>query len=264
MRFLWVTLVLLATALAGCADDDGKKVDPASQCDGILQEDGSCMAHVEPHIALEGLPDSFGAYSKVAFTWRLDNGTRGSESEPVHSMDSRILVDVVAGAVTNETGPDDWGMEVARQEHQNLPGSFEAMLSWSEPATLYLKGFMLIEGKNVWNDLGTVDVTAVQPTGNLTTITISQGPPPALDQTETRILVGDAVVFQNDASLDYTAVFTCSDGVAVPELAVGMQGNSPQVVFLEPTRCTYVLQSSLSATGVDPAELSGILNVHAP
>ena len=212
------------------------------------------------------LPDSFSAYSTVTFTWHLDNGTRGTVAVPVHSMDSRILVGTESVTVTNATGPDDWGMEVARQQHQNLPGSFEASLSWDEPATLYLKGYMLIDGENVWTDLGSVDVTLVQPTGNVTTVTIQQGPPPSLDSTETGLLVGDAIVFQNDGPVDYTAVFTCSDGVTVGPVAVGMQATSQQVVFLEPTSCDYTLQSALGDVGVDPdpAALEGRVNVNAP
>lgn len=264
MRFPWIVLVVLSTALAGCSDGGDEKVDPASLCDGILQDDGTCAPHVEPRVVVEGLPDSFSAYSKVPFTWRLDNGTRGTPAVPVHSMDSRILAGTESATVTNATGPDDWGVEVAREQHQNLPGSFEATLSWDEPATLYLKGYMLIEGENVWTDLGMVDVTPVQPTGNQTTVTVS-GPPPALDSTETSITVGDALVFQNDSPVDYTAVFECSNGVTVAEAAVGMQSSSAAIAFLEPTSCSYTLQSALGGAGApDPAELSGRVNVNKP
>lgn len=264
MRFPWTALVFLSVSLAGCSDGGGEKADPTSLCDGIY-EDGVCTPHVEPRVVVEGLPDSFSAYSKATFTWRLDNGTRGEPGAPVHSMDSRILVDTEAGTVTNATGPDDWGQEVAREQHQNLPGSFQASLSWEEPATLYLKGFMLIDGENVWTDLGTVDVTEVQPTGKETTITVEQGPPPALASSGASITVGDHVVFQNDSPVDYTAVITCG-GAEMAPVAVPMQASSQQVLFLVPGSCDYVLHSAFGDNGVDPdpLELTGTINVNAP
>lgn len=262
MRFPWTALVVLSVSLAGCSDGGGEKEDPASLCDGIY-EDGACTPHVEPRVVVEGLPDSFSAYSKATFTWRLDNGTRGTPEAPVHSMDSRILVDTESATVTNTTGPDDWGVEVAREQHQNLPGSFEASLTWDEPATLYLKGYMLIGGENVWTDLGTVDVSPVQPTGNQTAIVIEQGPPPALNNTDVSITVGDHVEFVNESPVDYTAVITCGE-VEWDPVAVGMDTSVATPAFLVPGSCDYTLYSALGDNSVepDPLALTGTINVN--
>ncbi len=262
MRFLWVTLALLATALSGCSDDGDKPVDPALDCDGIFA-DGMCSPHIEPKIVVMDLPESFGAYSTVSFTWSLDNGTRGTDSVPVHSMDSRILVSNEAGTVSNMTGPDDWGMEVAREQHQNLPGTFEGSISWDAVETIYLRGYMLIDGVNTWTDLGTVDVTAPEPTGQVVLVTVG-GPPAALDNSAAGMTVGDGFQIKNDQAYDYTAVFTCSNEVTVAELAVPASGSSDVVVFEKPTNCDYTMQPSLLAGNATPLDLEGKVNVNRP
>ncbi len=265
MRTPWIALLLVSTVLAGCSDDGGETVDPAAECDGIYDAaTGACAPHVEPSVVVEDLPDSMGAYSTVAFTWRLDNGTRGMGAAPVHSMDSRIVASTDSARPTNATGPDDWGVEVAREQHQNLPGSFEGSLTWDEVGTVYLQGYMLIEGENVWTDLGSIEVTEAQPTGDTTTVNVTAGPPPAVDVSQAGLVVGDALVFDNQGPVDYTAVFTCSDDVTVPEIAVGANGQSQAFVFTMPTNCDYTLQSTLAQTGQDPLGISGQVNVNRP
>ncbi len=262
MRTLWIALVVLATALAGCSDDTKAPVDPATECDGIYADD-VCTPHVEPRITVSGLPPSIGAYSTVAFEWSIDNGTRGTASEPVHSMDSRILVSNEAGTVSNMTGPDEWGMELAREQHQNLPGSFEASLSWETMEMLYLRGYMLIEGENVWTDLGTINITAVEPTGKVAVVSI-EGVPPGLDESTVGIVVGDAFMISNGQPTDYTAVFDCSNGVSVPELAVPASGDSDVVLFDAPTSCSYTLQPALLSGSSSPLDIDGTVNVNRP
>lgn len=245
--------LLVAAAFAGCADEGGPET-AAAQCQETEFEDaaGVCQPHVEPTIVLSGLPDSVQQYTKVEFRWALDNGTHGQEA-PVHSMDSRILVSPSEDPVDNTTGPDAWGTEVARQQHKNFPDNFTATFSWDDVGLLHVKGYMLIDAKDVWVDLGTIDVMQVAASGQSQTVTIS-GPPPELQDADPTITVGDAVIFDNtDPVLSYTVTFDCG----LPDLQVSAGSASDAVVFLEPGQCGYTASSPLS-------DLQGKIQVAKP
>ncbi len=247
-----VWLLAATVMFAGCTGGDEGPTTPA--CDetmNYIDAEGVCTPHVEPTMIVSGLPDTVAQFTPVEFAWALDNGTRMA----VHSMDSRILVSNEDMAVTNTTGPDDWGTQVVKETHKDFPQNFTSTFVWDEVETLYVKGYMLINAVNVWVDLGTIDVAAVTATGNRTTIEIS-GTPPAVDANEVAITVGDGVTFDNQLSYEVTLSWTCTNGVTPADGAIAA-GASKNVDFTTLTSCTYTLNSPLAASGQDPLAISG-------
>lgn len=263
-----IAAALAAVALAGCSDGGGSE-STTPECDTAthyLDAQGVCVPHDEPRLVVEGLPDEVQQYMRYLFTWSLDNGTRGTSADPVHSMDSRVLASEEDAPTTNQTGPDDWGTEVAREQHKNLPdGPFDGQLVWDTVGTLYLKGYMQISGQNVWQDIGTIEVVAVQPTGVVADVTIEQGPPPALSESEVGIKVGDGVKWVNENAIyGYTIEFDCGTGPSVDPVSVAAGAESETVVFLEPANCDFTAQTDASDAGVGEGDLSGTVNVNTP
>lgn len=264
MRTL-LAFLLVAVALAGCTDNNASSGEPTCPPETHFRDaEGACVPHVEPRMSIEGLPAAIEQYQAVSFTWALDNGTRGAPGAPVHSMDSRILLGNATEPVTNTTGPDDWGTQIAREEHQNLPGQFEASFSWEAPETLAVRGYMRIDGEHLWYDLGTLIVEPVSATGNTTTISIS-GTPPSLSESNVGIRIGDGVSWDNENTLyGYTIEFSCNNGVTVDPVEVPAGGSSAAVVFLELTNCDYTATTTGSGSGLTQGDLSGKLNVNKP
>lgn len=267
-RVTLVGLSFLVVALAGCSGggDDGPSVEEQCGLDDKLWTGSECIFHTEPSIMVSGLDDSVQAHLKHAFTWKLDNGTRGGD-EVVHSMDSRIMATTSGDLPTNMTEPDAFGTEIAVEAHKDLPGEFEGEFSWPEAgASVKLWGYMLIDAKHVWNPITTVNVVSVEPNGDIRTITIS-GTPPAADQTSTQFLVGTGLNFQNDLPaptvMSYTVSFTCSNGVTIAPVTVDAGATSSTIDFLEPTRCDWVANSQGAATGSDPFSIEGAVIVSA-
>ncbi len=254
----WVWLVVAMTALAGCTSEEE---DTGPKCLENQFEDamGNCIDHVEPAIVLTGLPEQLTRYFSVDFTWALDNGTRGTD-EVVHSMDSRILASMNATVTDNTTAPDDWGTQIARQEHKDLPDEFTASLRWDEVGTLYLKGYMLIDAKHVWIDLGSIQITDVVASGNRTTVTISSGAP-SLSERETTVTVGDGVTFDNQHEfIAYTLTF---EGDDCPNGGSIAAGSTLDVDFVVPGSCPYTLTTAASPT-IEQGDLSGKVTVGTP
>lgn len=254
-RSWWAVLVLATTALAGCSKD-APSADPAVECDGMFA-DGVCTPHTEPFVNLTGLADTVPAYTSVAFSWSLDNGTRGTASQPVHSMDNRIVAIDDGTVPTNTTDPrnDLPGVQLAIAEHQNLPGEFEGQFLWETPGdTVAMWGYMRIEGIHIWQHLQNVTITEVAPSTTVHTITFS-GPQPAVDESNLRIAVGDAVQFSNTAPWDYTVTFTDCTDLTVGSVAA--DGTSSELVLVAPRTCNWVANTVLSAGPSDPGELSG-------
>lgn len=257
----WLVALLAAVALAGCSSDDAPKQSAEDLCDGYLDAEGVCQAHVEPAIVLTGLPETVSAYVTTPFAWALDNGTRGLPGEPVHSMDSRIIAFTDGTVPTNATGPDV-GTEIAKQEHKNLPDAFEGQFTWAMPGeTVTLWGYMLIDAVNTWNELLTISVIEPPATGTVHTITIEQGPPPALAEgdNDITIFVGDAVDWDDqNAAYDYTITFDCNKGESPADVTPGTQ-----VVFTTPAACSWVAKTPLSDQAEGTGDLSGTIRVSA-
>lgn len=258
---VWVLIV--SAALAGCSGDDGGTAS-VPKCDENQYEDaaGECVDHVEPHIMLTGLPSTVEQFRSTSFTWSLNPGTRNTADNTVHSMDSRILAFTNATTLDNATEPPAGGVEIAKQQHKNFPDNFTAAFSWEQVGTVYLKGYMSIDG-HVWQDLATVDVTAITATGNATaTVTISS-PPAAVDDNEVGVTVGNAVTFQNDAPYAYDISFT---GDGCPAAASIAADASVDFDFLVPGTCNYVLLSPLGDAHeeYDPGRLTGKVTVSKP
>jgi hypothetical protein len=253
-------LIALVMATAGCTDDGaeaGPKCDLASNF--VDEVTGECLPHVEPSILTSNVPAQLQQYARATVNWNLDPGTRGNGGEVVHSMDSRIVVSMEGRILDNTTGPDDWGTLITRQQHKNLPDNFTAILSWDEPGMLYVKGYMLIDAKNVWTEIGTIEITGVTASGNRTEVSISAGQP-ALSEAETTVFVGDGIRFVNDHEvLEYTLAFT---GSACPSGGTIAAGASLDQDFLVPASCPYTLTSQATATGV--GDLSGRATVIPP
>ncbi len=252
-------LVVAAVLFSGCTGSEDPVVEPT--CDEMTQymdAMGECITHVDPTIVMEGLPASMEQFESVDFAWTLDNGTR----QAVHSMDSRILASMTDDPIGNETGPDDWGTQVVKEAHKDLPEAFNATFTWDEVGTVYLKGYMLIDAKNVWVDLGSIDVTAVSVKGERTTITAS-GTPAALDTDEVTITVGQGVTFQNELQYELVLSWDCNDGTAPAGGAIA-GGSSMDIDFTVVTSCDFLLSSPLAASGNDFLALDGKVVVLRP
>lgn len=257
----WAILVAFAIALSGCSDDE--PVDPAAGCDlemNYLDADNNCTPHDEPEMVVNGMPDSLQAYSTAEFTWDLDPGTRGQDGEVVHSMDSRIKASLDATAPTNVTGPDDWGTEIEREQHKDFPQNFTGSISWEETGTLYVYGFMLINGQNIWQDLGTIEITPVVATGNYTDITIS-GFPASTSDAEPSVTVGDGIRWTNNANYDLIITF---DGDDCPDGGALSAGSSFEADFLVPGNCAYTMSSPASGLGASQGDISGQVIISKP
>ncbi len=255
----WAVLMVIAIALSGCTEDE--PVDPASQCDletNYVDENDECVPHVEPSMVVNGLPESLMAYHTAEFTWDLDPGTRALDGSIVHSMDSRIKASMDDTAPTNVTGPDDWGTEIERQQHKDFPQNFTGRISWEETGHLHLYGFMLINGQNIWQDLGTVEITPVVATGNRTEVHV-EGAPPALSEREVTVTVGDGVTFHNDQGFAYDVTF---DGDDCPDGGTLAAGGTFDADFLVPGSCSYTLASPITMAG--QGDLSGKVTVSTP
>ncbi len=252
-------LFVAAILFSGCTgDDDANALPPCDELTHYIDAMGDCVQHVEPTMVIEGLPSTVEQFAGADFGWRLDNGTR----QAVHSMDSRIRASLSNDPVTNETGPDDWGMQVTGQQHKDFPDAFNATFVSDEVGMFYLKGYMLIDAKNIWVDLGTIDVTAVSASGSRTPITAS-GLPPALDDSEVGITVGDGVTFDNQLQYDLTLSWTCTNGVT-PEGGTVSAGSTLNVDFTMLTSCSFTLNSPLIVTGNDPSAMNGKVVVSRP
>lgn len=248
----WIGLMVLSVALAGCGDsgDDGPSLEEL--CDGFFA-DGVCTPHTEPSIRINDLATSIPAYTRIAFTWSLDNGTRGAEGAPVHSMDNRIVAIADGTVPTNTTDPrtDLPGIELSVAEHQNLPAEHSGEFSWETPGdTLVIWGYMRIEGMHIWQNLQSVTVTEPLPSGTTHTVSLSAGPPPTADNTNLRIVVGDAVAFQDDSPWGYSLSWDCAD---LP----GGDAASFSAVFVEPRTCNWTANTPLAGGGSDPGALTG-------
>ncbi len=256
----WPVLLLVAVALAGCSDDE--PVDPASQCDpetNYLNEMDECLPHVEPSIVVTGMPETLQVYDTADFNWSLDPGTRALDGTTVHSMDSRIKASMSTDVPNNATGPDAWGTEIAREQHKDLPQNFSTSIDWEDIGTLYVYGYMLINGQNLWYDLGSIEITAVEATGEYTDVNIDNAQQSSI--APVGITVGDGVRFNNNQQFGYTLSFSgngCPDGGSIGA------GQSLEVDFLEPVSCDYTLNTPLNQGGTDPGRITGRVNVNTP
>lgn len=268
-KLLFAGIVLVVSALAGCSDDGETADSTDDDCPvetHFTDSAGECVAHVEPSIQTEGLNGTLQQYSPLTFTWSLDPGTRGADNNTVHSMDSRILATPTDDAIGNDTSPDDYGTEIDKQQHKNFPDSFEATFSWDETGTVYLKGYMLISGQDVWQDIATIEVVSVTASGNVETVTITgpeAGGAPAADSSEVGLKVGDGLVIANDNAFDYEASFDCK-GLSIDPVTVPAGDSTGTTTFLEPTNCSVTLNTPLSASGSDPGEIGFKVNVSTP
>lgn len=263
-RTLW--LLVAAIALAGCGDDPADSVQDTCPAEThFVDGAGVCTAHTPATIIVEGMPSTLQQYAEAEFSWRLDNGTYSK----LHSMDNRILANTENTPTTNATEADDWGFEVAVKTHQDLPSELTGTFSSEETGTYYLRGFMEIDGENIWIDLGSIDVVPVAATGNRTAVTISafgDAGAPALSSTSEDVTVGDGVtITNNNEAVTYTVTLSGDDCPSGPATLAPTE--SADFDFIVPGACTIDLTTPLS-DGSDGAlnqgDLSLKVNVRTP
>jgi hypothetical protein len=272
MRTFAVTM-LVAMALAGCSggggggDDgpitcpDGRVVEPEEHAheDG-MEHNGSdhdesegiaadpCF--IEPTVTLEGLPADLPAFARDTFTWTIDNGTVPAG----HSMLTSFRYANESADESMLAGPDSWGTELVKFEHNNLPVSFDGTIFFSTAGTYYLRAYAEVRGtgyssNDFWSEEFMLNVTPVLPTGVVVEITHGPGPfvvdsLPAgeLSQTEADLALGDAVQFHNEhlQARDYAlAGPACPvSALEIPAGSPGDAGSSEQLLFIRPGSCT--------------------------
>lgn len=263
-------LLLVSVALAGCSGDDDSGPSAEEQCalDERLWTGSECIDHTQPHIVLDGLPETASAYIPYTFNWTLNNGTFPSANGEVHSMYSTLL------GVTDGTVPDNTtdaetagiGTELVTKTHQNLPVDLDGEFAWDVAGeTVAIWGYMRIDGQHIWERLTQVQVITPPATGDTTTVTIALDPASGgivHDGGEIAIGLGDGIVFQNDALFDYTIDLSdCGEGT----ITVSGQSSSSALEFFEPQTCDWHGDTPLGANGapVDPGEIDGSIRVRA-
>lgn len=263
-------LLLLSVALAGCSGDDDKGPSAEEQCaiDARLWTGTECIDHTEPHMMVDGLPETASAFLTYNFNWTLDNGTYPSGNGEVHSMYS-TLIGVTDGTVPDNTTDAETagiGTELVTKTHQNLPVDLAGEFSWDvADETVAVWGYMRIDGEHVWELIQEVSVITPPSTGETTTVAISLDPAAGgivHDGGEVAIGLGDGVAFNNGAAYEYVIDLSdCGAGT----ITVAASSTSNPIEFFEPQNCDWTGSSPLGANGApaDPGEISGSIRVRA-
>lgn len=241
LRALLPLLALASVALAGCSDgdshghtvtcDDGTEVDYAEEDHHGEDFDPMSLCAPPPLVlTFSGVPESLMVYRSAALSWGMELGGR----ESAHSMLTSLRVATASKNVTAADGPDAYGSELLKREHQDLPFAYEAPVVFDTPGTYYLRTYAVVSGEHHWSPEARVEVTPVQPTGTAHTVTHAPGDfLGGVSPTAVQMALGDALVFQNDDLLGHVFTFT-SGPASVAEVAVAAQSASDPVLLPAP------------------------------
>src|SRR5688572_5129166 len=277
MRTALVTLLILATALAGCSGGDGKDGGdgPVTCPDGRVVEPAEGHGHgdgngtegedtepvdpcfVAPSVQVTGLAATLGAYATDTFQWTVHNGSVASG----HSMLGSLRYSTEPADPATLAGADSWGTELVKKEHNNLPATFDGTIRFDVPGVYYVRVYAQVRGEgfsdhDYWSGEFQLNVTPVQATGR--TVTVTHGPGNflgELDQVELDLALGDGLILSNQ---DVTAhTFTFGPGCPRSEdLSVEDGAESEPLLFTEPGQC------QVSTDDVQPQTLT--VHVAAP
>lgn len=276
MRVLLVAVLLLGVALAGCSSSknlnevytckgSGHKVDLSTVTGSGAKDfnkESACPALVKPHVDFTP-PAGAVAYHPVKFTWTVSAGNYTGG----HTMLTSIRMSHHPIGLANLTKPDDYGIELAKVAHQDLPaigaGSYNG---FTAPATVYLRAYATIRSNELpdadyWSPEYAFTIAPVAPTGNVTLVTHPAGPAVGgqggtLDKTTVKLALGDAISFKNLDAIPHTFTFATGP-VKLDAVTVAADGTSPNLVLTVPG--TYSVH-----TDDKPTEQTLTLNVELP
>lgn len=200
----------------------------------------ACPPPVPPSVVLDQVPADVRIHQTASFAWSIAPGEYASG----HSMLSSLRVSATPVADATLQGPDSFGTELARKEHQNLPMSATVEHTFPTAGTYYVRVYATIQADGLpaadfWTPEQVLVVADVTPTGKNTVVVHGVGnaagklTPDVVD-----LKLGDGVILKND---DVQArVFTPKDcaeftaAVTVPSMA-----SSQPLVFKDPKTCTF-------------------------
>ncbi len=245
MRFT-VLLVVAALALSGCTDDehghsytcpDGTEVDTsgADHHNATFDPESLCVPPQGPTLSLTGVPDMLVAYQFANVTWGMDLG----DLEEGHSMMTQLRVAAEPGAPAITDGPDAFGEEVVKREHQDLPFTYDAAIRFTDPGTVYLRGYASFGAEHHWTEAYEIQVMPVQPTGTVKILTHGAGNfAGGLSPSTVEITLGETLVIQNDDAMAHTFTFSGSTCDGIGPVDVGAQSVSEEILIVHPGSCT--------------------------
>jgi hypothetical protein len=252
MRLLAAALAL-TFALAGCTSDDAgdEHVHNHVTChDGTEVEvpanhtgppEAACPPMRAPTVNVTQAPASVRIFAAASFAWVVDPGDHKRDA---HSMLTSLRVATASAQDAALAGPDSFGTEVAKREHQNLPTTATASHTFTVPGTYFVRAYAEVQAhgmdaKDYWSPEVTVVVEDVLPTGNNTVVTHGVGNVAGkLTPDNVTLGLGDGIVLKNDDLTDH--VFTpqaCAQSIAA--VTVPRQSSSQPIVFKAPGTCTF-------------------------
>lgn len=267
-----VVALLLAVALSGCTSDEGEPALTAADCEAqglVLKEaeshdhggeeehhEASCVEASEMgprgSVDLGGLPTSLPMYQSVPLTWTLGTTLPGED----HAMRTEIRYSSEPLPEGN-VKPDDWGLSVAKFEHQNYENgaTYDATFTAETEGTFYFHAYSLVGGENIWSPQYLLEITPVVPTGVVHEIAVDGlGPQASIEKSSLDIMVGDSIKFTNSDLLERS--FTAANGEFDFTVA-GQGGSSDELTILSPGTINYDSATALSPLG----DLSGSIQV---
>jgi hypothetical protein len=247
MRF---TPIILAAAIlmAGCAAEEeppapttftcprGQVVEVPANHTGAPQ---ALCPKAPPSVTLQA-PATVRVFSQASFSWNVSAGdyTGG------HSMLTTLRWSPTPVSNASLQGPDSYGTEFAKKEHQNLPVSLDGERRFTEPGTYYVRAYATIladgyDSRDHWSAEATVVVTDVEPTGNNTVVTHGAGNfVGGLTPNPVDLKLGDGIVLKNDDVVSHT--FTPENCPQFTEaIPVASRTSSDPLVFKAPGTCTF-------------------------
>lgn len=252
MRSAAALLLIATLALSGC----GAKDEPAQTfvtCSGgqtvavpanmTATPTAACPPPPPPSVALGDLSTDMRVYRAVTFGWKV---LPGGHPAGAHSMLSEVRVSTVSNPDTSTLkGPDSYGVEVARKEHQNLPTEPSGDYTFKEPGMYYVRVYATIladdlASKDYWSPEQMVMVADVAATGKTTTVTHPAGNAAGkLDPGSVDLKLGDGVILKN---ADVQArIFTPAAACAQfkEAITVASMASSEVLVFKAPGTCAF-------------------------
>lgn len=230
MKAVLVAAIAVSLAMAGCAGEPEGTAPTGDPCAGGGTAAG-CQPPTPPtppSVELTGLPAQATAYAQVPFSWSLQNHSVAR----AHSLLTSVRVSSTSVPDSYLAGPDSFGSEVAKHEHQDLPVTYQGTLQVKRAGTVYVRAYATIGGADYWSAEAAVSIGPVEPTGVVKAVTHTAGAfAGTMEPADQMLQLGDAVVLANDDIVDH--VFTFDPPVHDP-MSVAGQSDSEPVVFLAP------------------------------
>lgn len=248
MRPLVAALVaaLAALSVAGCSDPEPQLPQlftcPRGQVIEVpanATNPASLCPRLAPSVNLTA-PASAVVFRPLTLSWSVDAGdyTGG------HSMLTMVRASTTSQPASTLQGPQSYGIEVARGEHQDLPARLSSEHTFRTPGTYYVRAYAEIQAtgfatQDHWTEEQVIVVADVAATGNNTVVTHPLGDLAGkLDPAQVNLALGDGIVFQNDDVKE--RVFTpqtCAQPFEAVAVAAGAA--SEPLVFKVPGTCTF-------------------------